>query len=200
MLKSVEIVYNSVKRDSIQGFELILDGFQVFDLLSPASGRYERLPRPSNVSSSKRRTRWRKKPSRDGPPARASSRKPECLHIDEIQKGTRRRGPSRSVGQLPVDLPDDGGIKGIVDGGGFLSPAAVSGDRGHALLIERPFEKDGFGSLDQPGQGLPEADGGKMGRSHEEETPAVFFHPPNRLNRFSFQGNRFFIDLILTVS
>ncbi len=86
--------------------------------------------------------------------------------------------PDRSA-KLPVDLPDDGGIEGIVNGGSVLSAGAVSGNRGHALLIERPFEKDGLGSLDQPGQRFPETDRGKVGRSHEERHPGRFF-PPSR--------------------
>ncbi len=41
MLKLIEIIHNSVKRNSIQGFELILDGFQVCDVFPQFPGDVE---------------------------------------------------------------------------------------------------------------------------------------------------------------
>ena len=41
MLKLIEIFYNSVKRNTVQRFELILDGFQVFDFFPKFLGDKE---------------------------------------------------------------------------------------------------------------------------------------------------------------
>jgi hypothetical protein len=89
---------------------------------------------------------------------------------------------------LPVNLFGDGEVKGIRERAGIFSLPAISDYLSHTLLIKRSFEENGFGSLDQSGQGFPEAVRRKMGRSDEERYLAVFFHPPNRPQTFFLPG------------
>ena len=102
---------------------------------------------------------------------------------DQIEIGAGEGAAVGPGGQQRVDSPDHGGIEGVVDRWRFPAVTAVAGHRVHALLIERPFEKDGFGPLDQPPQGLLETAGGEMGCPHHETCLAVLFHPPDRLER-----------------
>ena len=178
MLKLIEIIHDPFKRNSVQGVELVLNGFQISDLFPQLLSDMEGFHVHRVLIVQKGGPGGEKGHPGTDPP-RVFLKKTGRLRTDEIQIGTRRSGRSRSVGQLPVDLPDDGGIKGVVNRWGTLSLAAVSGNFGHALLIEGPFEEDGFSSLDQSGSGFSGSCKAKNG-PFRRGTSACRFSPPSR--------------------
>ena len=72
------------------------------------------------------------------------------------------------VGQLPVDLPACGWVKGVVKGRGSFTLPAVLNDSCHALGIKRAFEQDRLSALNQSRKGLLKRDGAEVGGSNEK--------------------------------
>jgi hypothetical protein len=182
--KAVDVIHDPLKGDPVEGSKLLLDRLEETDLLSQSLGEKEGI------------SIERVLPLQEGrPESEQSHPRSNAPCVDLHEAGGRgaedfqvrlRRAVWKAILEVTVDGLEDFWCKGIVNGRPPLLLSAVLGYPAKSLVIERPFEKSYFHSLEQLRQSPFKKVRREMGCPDEERYSPLFLHLPYHSEFLSF--------------
>jgi hypothetical protein len=187
--KTVDVIHDPLKGNPIKGSKLLLNRLEETDLFSQSLGEKEGI------------SIERVFPVQEGRPESEQSHpgsNAPCVDLHEAGgRGAEnfqvrlRRAVWKAIIEVTVDGLEDFWCKGIVNGSPPLPLSTVLGYPAKSLVIERPFEKSYFHSLEQLGQSPFKTVRREMGCTDEERHSPLFLHLPYHSEFLSFPPHQY---------